>query len=56
VWNPWENKAMNMTDFGDDEYKNMICVESGLIQNRYFLEANKSFKVAQEIIALQEAY
>jgi D-hexose-6-phosphate mutarotase len=29
VWNPWIDKAKAMADFGDDEYKEMICVESG---------------------------
>jgi glucose-6-phosphate 1-epimerase len=29
VWNPWIAKAKAMPDFGDDEYKQMVCVESG---------------------------
>lgn len=29
VWNPWTAKSKAMQDFGDDEYKQMICVESG---------------------------
>jgi len=29
VWNPWINKSRQMHDFGDKEYKRMICVESG---------------------------
>jgi len=29
VWNPWIEKSKAMPDFGDDEYKKMICVESG---------------------------
>ena len=29
VWNPWIEKAKAMPDFGDEEYKEMICVESG---------------------------
>ena len=28
VWNPWIDKARRMSDFGDDEYKTMVCVES----------------------------
>jgi glucose-6-phosphate 1-epimerase len=27
VWNPWIDKAKKMTDFGDDEYRGMLCVE-----------------------------
>ncbi|MGO8678618.1 MAG: D-hexose-6-phosphate mutarotase [Limisphaerales bacterium] len=29
VWNPWIAKSQQMPDFGNDEYKNMVCVESG---------------------------
>jgi glucose-6-phosphate 1-epimerase len=29
VWNPWITKAQQMPDFGDDEYQQMVCVESG---------------------------
>jgi len=28
VWNPWEERAAEMGDLGDDGYKNMLCVES----------------------------
>ena len=29
VWNPWIAKSKRMPDFGDDEYPQMVCVESG---------------------------
>lgn len=29
VWNPWVAKAQQMPDFGNEEYKQMVCVESG---------------------------
>jgi glucose-6-phosphate 1-epimerase len=28
VWNPWIAKAKRMADFGDDEYEEMVCVET----------------------------
>ncbi len=27
VWNPWIEKAARLTDFGDDEWTGMVCVE-----------------------------
>jgi glucose-6-phosphate 1-epimerase len=27
VWNPWIEKAKAMTDFDNDEYLKMVCVE-----------------------------
>jgi D-hexose-6-phosphate mutarotase len=29
VWNPWMQKSQQMPDFGNDEYREMVCVESG---------------------------
>ena len=28
VWNPWINKAKAMADFGDEEWPDMICIET----------------------------
>ncbi len=28
VWNPWIAKSARMPDFGDDEWKEMLCIES----------------------------
>ncbi|WP_157157511.1 D-hexose-6-phosphate mutarotase [Diaminobutyricimonas sp. LJ205] len=28
VWNPWVDKAHGMSDFGDDEWQGMLCVEA----------------------------
>lgn len=28
VWNPWVDRARQLADFGDDEYRAMVCVET----------------------------
>lgn len=28
IWNPWIEKAARMTDFGDDEWTSMLCIEA----------------------------
>jgi D-hexose-6-phosphate mutarotase len=28
VWNPWAEKARRLADFGDEEYRTMVCVET----------------------------
>lgn len=33
VWNPWIAKAAQLPDFGDDEYLEMVCVESGNVSD-----------------------
>lgn len=43
VWNPWIAKAQQMPDFGNDEYQNMVCVESGNVNtNKTILEPEKT--------------
>jgi len=32
VWNPWIEKSRRLSDFGDDEYLRMVCVESGNVK------------------------
>lgn len=29
VWNPWEEKALQLGDLGESDYLNMVCLESG---------------------------
>jgi len=33
VWNPWIDKAADLPDFGDDEWKSMVCAEVGNIRD-----------------------
>ena len=33
VWNPWIDKVRDLPDFGDDEWKNMVCVEVSNIRD-----------------------
>ena len=43
VWNPWIAKSQQMPDFGDDEYTQMVCVESGNVgRNKIALAPGKS--------------
>ncbi len=33
VWNPWVEKSRNLVDFGDQEYPEMVCVETANTHN-----------------------
>ena len=43
VWNPWIGKAQQKPDLRNDEYRQMVCVESGNVaNNRVTLPPGKS--------------
>jgi glucose-6-phosphate 1-epimerase len=43
IWNPWVAKAKLMADFGDHEFMQMVCVESGNVaQHKITLTPNQS--------------
>jgi len=43
VWNPWTAKAQQMPDFGNEEYRQMVCVESGNVAaNKIILPPGES--------------
>ncbi|CAG8452028.1 10841_t:CDS:2 [Paraglomus occultum] len=49
VWNPWLAKAAAMSDFGDDEYKEMICVELGNVSKYVRLAPGETWEGGQEL-------
>jgi glucose-6-phosphate 1-epimerase len=53
VWNPWEEKAKGMADFGPASgWKNMVCVEAGSVGQWNTLEGGDTWEGGQIIKAL----
>eukprot|EP00800_Vazella_pourtalesii_P020697 TRINITY_DN7429_c1_g1_i1.p1 TRINITY_DN7429_c1_g1~~TRINITY_DN7429_c1_g1_i1.p1 ORF type:complete len:295 (+),score=60.85 TRINITY_DN7429_c1_g1_i1:37-885(+) len=49
VWNPWAEGAKKMSDFGDDEFAHMVCVEPGFVSSRVCLEPTKEYNASMTI-------
>jgi glucose-6-phosphate 1-epimerase len=49
VWNPWVENAKKMSDFGDEEYKGMVCVEPGAVKSWSVLEGGDAWEGTQTI-------
>ncbi|BBG97620.1 Galactose mutarotase-like superfamily protein [Prunus dulcis] len=43
VWNPWEKKSKSMVDFGDEEYKQMLCVDGAAIEKPVTLKPGEEW-------------
>ncbi|KAJ2494053.1 hypothetical protein IWW37_000131 [Coemansia sp. RSA 2050] len=47
LWNPWAEKAAEMSDFADDEYPQMICVEAGTVASQISLKPGQTISCGQ---------
>lgn len=52
VWNPWVEKARKLQDFGDDEYKEMLCIEPGNVGRRDVLRGGEDAVLTQTLSLL----
>jgi glucose-6-phosphate 1-epimerase len=43
VWNPWEKKSKAMVDIGDEEYKQMVCVDGAAIEKPVTLKPGEEW-------------
>lgn len=43
VWNPWEKKSKSIVDFGDEEYKQMLCVDGAAVGNPITLKPGEEW-------------
>ncbi|XP_016452913.2 putative glucose-6-phosphate 1-epimerase [Nicotiana tabacum] len=43
VWNPWEKKSKTIADFGDDEYRHMLCVDGAAIEKPITLKPGEEW-------------
>lgn len=53
VWNPWIAKAARMPDFGDDEYRDMLCVETANARDDRVTLAPGASHVTAQILTLR---
>ncbi|XP_039005470.1 putative glucose-6-phosphate 1-epimerase [Hibiscus syriacus] len=50
VWNPWEKKSKPMADFGDGEYKQMLCVNGAAIEKHVTLKPGEEWTGRLELL------
>ncbi|KAK4476601.1 hypothetical protein RD792_015785 [Penstemon davidsonii] len=56
VWNPWEKKSRLMTDFGDEEYKQMLCVDGAAIEKSITLKPGEEWTGRMELAAVPSSF
>lgn len=56
VWNPWDKKCKSMVDFGDEDYKRMVCIEAAAIEKPVTLKPGEEWKGCQELSTVSSSY
>ncbi|PWA85685.1 galactose mutarotase-like superfamily protein [Artemisia annua] len=56
VWNPWAEKAKTIVDLGEDDYKQMLCVEAAAIEKPIKLMPGEEWKARLELSAVPSCY
>ncbi|KAK6155226.1 hypothetical protein DH2020_009474 [Rehmannia glutinosa] len=56
VWNPWDKKAKALPDLGDEDYKQMLCVNSASIETPIVLKPFEEWKGRQELSTVSSSY
>lgn len=49
VWNPWVAKAAAMADFGDEEYKQMVCIEAAAVERAVVVAPGEQWEGGQTL-------
>ncbi|KAG5089960.1 hypothetical protein JHK86_002572 [Glycine max] len=52
VWNPWERKSKSIVDLGDEEYKQMLCVDGAAVEKSITLRPGEEWTGRLELSVL----
>ncbi|KAL5708893.1 glucose-6-phosphate 1-epimerase [Ranunculus cassubicifolius] len=56
VWNPWEKKCKSMVDIGDEEYKQMLCVDGAAIGRPIALKPGEEWTGRLELSVVPSSF
>lgn len=56
VWNPWEKKSKSMVHFGNDEYKQMLCVDGAAVEKPITLKTGEEWRGQLELSMVPSSF
>uniref|UniRef100_A0A5B6YSD0 glucose-6-phosphate 1-epimerase n=2 Tax=Davidia involucrata TaxID=16924 RepID=A0A5B6YSD0_DAVIN len=56
VWNPWDKMARALPDFGAEDYKTMLSVDSAAVETPIVLKPFEEWKGRQELSTVSSSY
>jgi D-hexose-6-phosphate mutarotase len=49
LWNPWAEKAAALSDFADEEFNRMVCIEPGYVSDYLTVAPGEKVRLQQTI-------
>lgn len=56
VWNPWSKKSKALADFGDEDYMNMLCLDSAAVETPIVLKPCEEWTGRQDLSIVESSY
>ncbi|CAL9187742.1 unnamed protein product [Musa hybrid cultivar] len=56
VWNPWEKKSKSIADLGDEEYKQMLCVDGAVVERPITLKPGEEWTGCLDISSIPSTH
>lgn len=56
VWNPWEKRSKSMVDFGDEEYKQMLCVDAAAVEKPITLKPGEEWTGRLQLLVVYSSF
>lgn len=56
VWNPWEKRSKSMVDFGDEEYKQMLCVDAAAVEKPITLKPGEEWTGRLQLLVVSSSF
>ncbi|KAL5208026.1 hypothetical protein ABZP36_032461 [Zizania latifolia] len=56
VWNPWDKRAKTIPDFGEEEYRCMLCVGAAQVEKPITFRPGEEWQSRQEISVVPSSY
>ncbi|XP_073038959.1 putative glucose-6-phosphate 1-epimerase [Primulina eburnea] len=56
LWNPWDKKSKAMADFGDSDYKQMLCLDGAAIETGVTLKPGEEWTGQVELAAIPSSF
>ncbi|XP_073150498.1 putative glucose-6-phosphate 1-epimerase isoform X2 [Henckelia pumila] len=56
LWNPWDKKSKAMADFGDSDYRQMLCVDGAAIETGVTLKPGEEWTGQVELAAIPSSF